>query len=40
MELDTESRIPYPMELVRKAFAGKHPGNTAGNRGDTSHCLT
>ena len=34
MELDDERQIPYAMELVRQAFAGKRQGGTAGDRGD------
>ena len=34
VELDDERQIPYAMELVRQAFAGKRQGGTAGGRGD------
>jgi len=34
VELDDERQIPYAMELVRQAFAGKRQGGTAGDRGD------
>ena len=35
VELDNERQIPYAMELVSQAFAGKQPGGVADNPGDT-----
>ena len=35
MELDNERQIPYAMELVSQAFAGRQPGGVADNPGDT-----